>query len=207
MTPNYRGVAFLLSFGSLPIACNDKDPADTPGTTDTGNDPTPDPSGTTTPVDPTTGPDGTTSTSSTSTGPDPSGTSTESPSTTFLTTVSTTTEDTEDTGPPDFPPIENPQCQAYVDHIVECFPRAAGYAGYYGYYCDQIIKEGMRADGPACVDAIESYLACFSALPCEGLDPENACPTEQAAIDPACPSLGEPDDTSGGTGSDTSTGG
>src|SRR5688572_27455421 len=122
MHPNYRGIALLLSLGSLPVACKDKEADDTAGTTDTGNGPTPgtESAGTTTPVEPTTGPDGTsTSTSSsTSTGPEPETSGTTVESTTFLTNNSTTTpttvdtEDTDDTGPPQFPPPRNPVCQS-----------------------------------------------------------------------------------------------
>jgi hypothetical protein len=203
MNPHYRGVAFLLSLGTLPVACNDKDPADTPGTTDTGNPPATDPSGTTTPVDPTTGPDGTASTSSTSTGPDPSDTS-EDPSTTFLTTVTTTapTEDTADTE--EFPPTTNPVCISYVDHLVECNPRYAEYASEIGFYCEYQIAYGMRADGMACADAIEALFACLSTVPC-GEDQDTTCMQQLVALEAACPSFGgsetsDTGDTFGETG-------
>ena len=217
MHPPYRGVAFLLSLGALPIACgDDKDPS---ATTDTSNGPSPltdvagssttsvdpataspttsDPSGTTTSPDP-----GTTSTS-TSEPPDPS---TEPHVTTFLTN-NTTSEGTDDTGPPDFPPIEHEVCQEYVDHIVECFPRYRDYTGDLGYYCDSYINYGDRLDGPGCAAAIEALFACFNAIPCADLDGPGNCEPEQMAVDVACPSFEQVDtDTDTDTfGTDTDT--
>jgi hypothetical protein len=212
MHPKYRGIALLLSLGSLPVACKDKEADDTAGTTDTGNGPDPgtESAGTTTPVDPTTGPDGTsTSTSSTSTGPDPSGTTT-SESTTFLTNNSTTTPttvDTEDsdTGPPQFPPPRNPVCQSFLDHYVECFPRYRDYGSYAGYACDQYIMYGMQADGQACADAIEAMFACFSTVACD-VGPEG-CAEQEMAIEAACPSFDQGEtETSATDGGSSSTG-
>jgi hypothetical protein len=219
MQPTYRGVAFLLSLGTLPVACGeDKDPS---ATTDTGNGPSPitdvDPgdSSTTAPVDPTTAgrtttdPSGTTAPQdSTSTGtstsepPDP--TTSEPQATTFLTT-NTTSEGTDDTGPPDFPPIEHEVCQEYVDHIVECFPRYRDYAGYIGYYCDGYINAGARADGPGCAAALEALFACFNALACADIDDEGNCVPEQMAVEVACPSFADVDTDTDTFGSDTDT--
>jgi hypothetical protein len=187
MNSNYRGVAFLLSLGSLPIACGDD--KQTTETDDTGNGPTPNtssvgtsttegPGGTSTgPVNPTTGPDSTTSTS------DPQ--DTETPVTTFLTTNTTTEGD--ETGPPVFPPPENPICLEYANHIAECYPRYAGYINAIGYYCDQYIKEGMRLDGPACVEALEALYTCFSNIPCGEEPPADPCEAQSEAAAMACP--------------------
>lgn len=209
MHPHYRGVALLLSLGSLPVACGDKGD-DTGGSTGNGPDPGTDPSGTTVSVDPTTGPDGTsTSTSSTSTSSstteDPSGTTVEA--TTFLTNNSTTTpttEDTEDTGPPQFPPPRNPVCQSFLEHYAECFPRYRDYASYAGYACDQYIMYGMMADGQACADAIEAMFACFSTLACDA--GPDGCSAQEMAVETACPSFGGSETSDTGTGGSSSTG-
>lgn len=214
MHPSYRGVAFLLSFGSLPIACNDKEPTDTQGSGGTGtNPPATDPSAgtTTSPSAGTTGPDQPTSTATAS---EPATSSSSEPgtsvATTFLTHNDTTEGDTDDTGPPVFPPPEHPACQAQVDQYVACFPRYARYAGYVGYYCDKYISLGLRMDGQPCADALEAYFACLSELTCQELtegDPETACAPQIMAAEAACPTLfdGNASDTSGSDtgGSDT----
>lgn len=201
MHPHYRGVAFLLTLGSLPIACGkDPDPADTD---DTGNGPSPNTSGADT-----TGPSNSTGPTPTPTtaGPDDTTSTTDAPDittgpgmTTFLTTNTTTepTAGSEDTGPPDLPPPENRVCQGYADHLVECYPRYADYANLVGYYCDQYIKYGMRLDGPACVDAIEALFTCFNNLPCAEPNPDD-CAAQEAAVAAACPnSVPDEPDTSG----------
>lgn len=206
MHPQYRGVAFLLSLGSLPIACGKDEPADdtttggptnaesTVGAEVTGNNPTT--SGTSTTAGPlTTTGDGTTAP------PDPS---TEPPETTFLTNNSTSSASAEETGGiPDFPPPMNPVCQGYADHLIECFPRYSDYGNALGYYCDEYIQYGMRTDGPACAAAIEAMFACFNAIPCEDIEMEGNCEAEFMAVDAACPSFEDiPDtDTFGESGS------
>jgi hypothetical protein len=204
MHPHYRGVALLLSLGSLPIACNDKDPSTTPDTADTGNGPNPGTdSNSTSPVDPTTGPEGTTEAVTQGTTEDPD-TTTESPATTFVTTESMTVPPTEGTTGPVFPPPRNPVCQGYVDHFLMCNPRYAEYASYAGYSCDQYIMYGMQADGQACADAIEALFVCFNASPCE--PPEDACAQQDTAVTMACPNFGEPSTSGSDTfGDDTGT--
>lgn len=198
MHPTYRGLALLLSIGSLPIACN-KD-SDEPTDSKTGGPDTSSSSadasstGGSTTGTPTTG-DGTTG--------DSSGTPTEAV-TTFLTSNTDTSSGSE-TGA-DIPPPTNPACQAYLEHLNECYPRYARYNAYYASYCDMLIANGMRADGKACADAIEAFLACINAIPCKMMQ-DDSCDKEDAAFAAACPSLGDGDtdtDTGGGSTSSTS---
>lgn len=212
MHPPYRGVAFLLSLGTLPIACG----KDNPGDADTtGNGPgsaseaaeSTSAAGTTAPVDPTTGPVTAASTSGVDPSTDPSTDATEPHATTFLTNNSSTSAGNDETAGmiPDFPPPMNPVCQTLIEHYIECFPRYAGYAGYLGYYCDSYIMYGMRSDGQACADAIEAAFACLNAAPCADLGPD-ACSAEFDAIPAACPNLNEDPETttdSEGSGSGT----
>jgi len=200
MHPQYRGVAFLLSLGSLPIACGkDKDPTDP---SDTGNGPStasPEETGTAPITSGGTTFDALTTTSdshhttfhTTSTLPDPT-----EPETTFLTNNSTSSTSAEETGGfPDFPPTMNPICQAYADHYIECIPRLREYANVLAYYCDDYIQYGMRVDGPDCVAAIEAAYACLNALPCEDIVNEEGCEAEFMAVDAACPTFQDPPDT------------
>jgi hypothetical protein len=216
MHPQYRGVAFLLSLGTLPIACKSPDNTDTdastgPATTSgtasnstTGGDPT------TGPVDPTTG----NSNSGTTTTGDPDS-STGPGMTTFLTNNPSTSDGTEESGFPPPPPPENPVCIAYLEHLEMCMP-GYRYNGISAYYCDVYIKYGLRYDGQACADAFEAAFTCFNGVECN-LEMFEECAEEVGAAMAACPTFfgGETDtDTdsdsdstdSSDTGGESSTG-
>lgn len=197
MHPHYRGVAFLLSLGTIPIACGKDDPSDT---TETGNGPTNPmtdpgvttgtPSGTDATSDtapPTTS--GPTSVDGTTADPDPD---TSSPNTTFLTN-NETTEGSDETGPIEPPPPSNPACIAYLAHLEECMP-GYRYNPEAAAYCDLFLNYGMQVDGPACADAIEAVFACINAAPCDAT-PEENCPDQIAAAGAACPTLFMPPET------------
>jgi hypothetical protein len=215
MHPTYRGLAFLLSLGTLPIACN-KDDKETEGTgggtTTPGTDPTTssttgtgtDPTDPTTPT--TTAPDATTTTGGTE-GMDTS--ATEPAVTTFLTSNTDTGETGFDTDePPPLPRPTDPTCLAYAAHIVECFPMYAQYRTYLAQYCEYYKMSGLRADGQACQDAFEAFYVCLTNTECADFM-EGPCATENDAIGTACPSLGgesESGDTMGDTANDTGSG-
>lgn len=204
MHPTYRGLAFLLSLGSLPIACN-KDSDEPTGDTKTGGPGTDGSSGGDTTGTTTSTPTGTGTTAgegtSTSGEADTSTGGTDSsatePAVTGFITTHTDTGNTDESGDPPPPPPENPICQAYLDHLNECYPRYARYNAYYAAYCDMYLQYGRR-DGQACVDAMEAYFACFNAIPCGMLGPDS-CQTEFDAIPDACPSFGGGGETTGGS--------
>ena len=209
MHNNYRGLAFLLSIGSLPLACT-KETNDTDGddsttastapnaTTGTGTDAT----------DPTQATDPTSTGGTTTTGPQDPTDPTEPQQTSFLTSDSETADtgfETDDTGAP---PATDPTCIAYGAHITECFPRSAGYENYYAKDCEYTKMYGM-IDGDDCVQAIEMFYVCVSMADCAELGPEEptACQKELAAAEAVCPSLGDTDtDTDGDTGPDSTSG-
>ena len=215
MPSNYRGLALLLSIGSLPFACNkDNDDTDsggsttTPGTsptgtTGTGSDTT-DPTNNSMSSDPTTtGNSGNSGTSESGTTTGPLDTSaTEPQPTTFLTT---NTETGFDTGfdTEDLPPPTDPTCIAYGQHVVECNPRYAGYRDYIAGGCEYYKAYGLRTDGQPCVDALDALYVCLSTVDCAELaDPENPAPScgkQFAAIEAACPGFEDPGMTTGGS--------
>ncbi|MBL9101640.1 MAG: hypothetical protein JNL82_11825 [Myxococcales bacterium] len=213
MHPHYRGVAFLLSLGSLPIACG-KDPEVGEGSTGApGTSGGPGDTGTTA-GEPTTAPvTGSDSSSGAGTTLEStSGTTTTTPEPTTFLTNNPSTDDTADSesGFPPPPPPENRVCIAYLEHADTCFP-GSPYNAVYAYYCDVYIQYGMRLDGPACVAALEAMYACFAMTECD-LDPFEECSESLAAAFAACPNLfespGETDtdtDASSTGGSDTGT--
>lgn len=188
MHPPYRGLAFLLSVGSLPIACGkDNEESDTKSTTTTTGDGESTTGGTTTSmtgsttVTPTTGGSGSASETGTTDTPGTDG------SQGFITTA-TSSGTTGDTGGP--PPVTDPTCIAYGAHIVECFPRYAGYRQEIGGYCEYYKMYGLMADGQACADAIDALFVCLSELPCAELGMDTACAKETATVTQDCPSTG-----------------
>jgi hypothetical protein len=199
MHPPYRGLAFLLSIGSLPIACGKEN-----GESDTNaNDPTSGSdgsssgsvSGTTT-----TGGSATTGTPTTGASDSVSGTSGEpttgNNSQGFITTDTTgaTGGDTETV-----PPVTDPTCLAYAANIVMCYPRYADYRQMLAYNCVYYKAYGLRLDGQACADAFEAMFICFSTLSCEDfMNEETPCEKEVATLKQDCPSLPEEGSSSGG---------
>lgn len=207
MHPTYRGLAFLLSLGSLPIACN-KDDEEPTGGTKTGGPGTDGSSG---------GPGSTTSapTGSGTTAGEGTGTSTGTggqaesstggtdtsatePALTGFITTNTETGSTDESGDMPPPPPENPVCQAYLEHLNECYPRYARYNAFYAAYCDMYLQYGRR-DGQACVDAMEAVYACFNAIPC-GMTEDDSCATETEAAFAACPTVFGGEETGGSSG-------
>ncbi len=192
MHPNYRGVAFLLSLGSLPIACNndDRDPTggsnSTTGTNPTGNTGT-DTTDAATDDPPTTAP----TTADTTTGG-----ATEPQPTTFVTSDTGTSLDTGDeTGPT----TRDPTCVAYGAHVVECMPRYVTYQEYIAKNCVYAKAYGLDLDGQPCADAYDALYVCLSLADCAALEQGDACMTEGDALETACPSMQ--------SGGDTDTGG
>lgn len=208
MHPTYRGLAFLLSLGSLPIACN-KDSDEPTGDTKTGGPGTDGSSGDSPTGTTASAPTGTGTTAGEGTGTGTSGeadtstggtdSSATEPAVTGFITTHTDTGNTDESGdPPPPPPPENPICQAYLEHLNECYPRYARYNAYYALYCDTYLQYGRR-DGQGCIDAMEAYFACFNAIPCGMLGPES-CDAEFNAIADACPSFGGGEETGGSSG-------
>jgi hypothetical protein len=183
MHSSYRGLAFLLSLGSLPIACTRPDNDDdtggdttTPGTNPTTGEAT-DPTST-----PTTTPDATTS----STGDTQTGGTETGGTATVTTTAPTTGSDPRDSEEP--PPATDPTCLAYAEKFVECEPRYARYQEQYAQQCELYKEYGFRADGQMCLDALEALYVCLSMADCAE---EGACAAENMAIAMgACPSFG-----------------
>jgi hypothetical protein len=165
MHPTYRGLAFLVSMGSLPIACTGEkgDDGSSDGTGTPSTDPS-SPAGTTTP-------DG--GTESTTAGP--GSTPTDATATDATATDATATDATTD---------GNPVCDQLAAHYVDCDPTYAMYAAEIAADCDYYIAFGMMTDGPACAEAFEAFYACLSTLAC---DDEQGC--DDAQIGVACPSL------------------
>jgi len=210
---NYRGLAFLLSIGSLPFACTkDNDDTDsggtttpgttTPGTTTPGTTPTGTTGTGTESTDPTTGSsmssDPTTTGNSaggTTTTTGPLDTSTTEPEpTTFLTTNTETGFETDEPPPPMPTDPTDPICIAYGQHVVECLPRYAAYQDDIARGCEYNKAYALRTDGQACMDAMDAMYVCLSKVDCaEFMDPEippPSCANEIAAIEMACPNSG-----------------
>ena len=160
MSPDRRGLAFLLSIGGLPIACapeNEKIPDDEDATTSTSG-----------------GASTTDAVTTSATG--------------FLSMGETSASDT--TGPPlPPPPPEAAACIAYYNLLLTCFPNERPYyAAYYAAYCDMALVAGLRADGQLCADAIAAVFTCLSELSCAqffGDLPQ--CVEETEAASAACP--------------------
>lgn len=197
MHPHSRGLALLLSIGSLPIACNkDSEESDSKTSDPTGGSDgnsssgAPVTSGTTGGV-PTTSGDSVGGTTSTS------GEPTTAASMGFITT-NTTSSTGGETGM--LPPVTDPTCIAYGDHLTECYPRYEQYFKYYAYYCQYIKMYAAGTDGQACVDALEAQFVCLTKVPCgEFMKDPPPCAAEIAAVDPACPTLAEGGTSSGGS--------
>jgi hypothetical protein len=214
MHTNYRGLALLLSIGSLPIACT-KEPNDTAGddsttgsttsnsttgTTGTTGTDTTDPTGTPDPTS--TG--GTTTTTMGQT--DTTATTTEPQATTFLTSESETADTGFETGDTGLPPATDPNCIAFGKHMAECIPRLAEYAEYLAQDCEYSKMSGM-VDGPDCVEAMDAFFVCLTMADCADLkENTGACQKEQDAMDAACPGFDDSDTDSDPNSTDASSG-
>lgn len=218
MHPNYRGMAFLLSLGSLPLGgCGDDEEqtsglstlgpittqsdngGDSAATSGTGTTAVDDPTtnDTTTDADLTTGPGPTTN--STMTAPmtgDPATGEPEDPTNAsepqMTTFVTGNTDDTGFPGETEFPETGGYGgriCGPYADKIAECFQRNPAMVLE---YCEYSIGMGGRADGPACAQAFEAFFACVSQLDCGSIEMSTGCEGEDMGVTRSCPSLGGP---------------
>ncbi len=200
MHTSSRGLAFLLSLGSLPLACT-KDDGDTDGESTTTTVGTTggatDPGQSTSTTDPTTG------------ATDPTDTSSTPPTSSTTSSSSSTTDEDPGHVTDGPPPDSNPACVAYAANAVACEPsNTAGYDEII-MYCEYYMTYGKELDGQACADAFNALYVCYSQLNCADLNDENSdgCPAESAAIITACPNFTESGDTDTDTGDTTSTGG
>jgi hypothetical protein len=161
---SYHGLAFLLSLGTLPIACTvEKGDSETDGATTGG--PTTDGTGT-----------GTSGTTGGSDGMTTGGTTTTEP--TSGTSSPTTGGETE-TGGPLGP------CEAYVAHAVKCDPSTDQAMELMS--CHDEVQQFEAVYGSMCAVLFEEYLACLSESEC---DDDGACQAEVAAIESCAPEIG-----------------
>lgn len=156
----HRGLAFLLSLGTLPIACKVDDKNETDGgtsTTGTGDGP-----GTTgAPTTTAGGSDG----DATATGSDATGTETGSDAT------------SGETG------AAGDICETYATRYLECMPRAD--MAMILMYCQNTL-EMLSYYGPACGMAAEDYYVCLTGLSCPDLPSAKGCEAEEEQIATIC---------------------
>ena len=149
---HYRGLAFLLSLGSLPVACK----PDGGGTTsDSGG------SGSSGTGGPTTGPDTATS----------GGTGTEATGPTTSAGTGTQGTGATDTGSP------GSLCEAVAEHGVTCDPMVDPAEAL--ATCEAARKMYEQLNGPTCLLVYDALLECESQAACDDPDP---CPAELEAI-------------------------
>lgn len=199
-TERSQAIAFLLSFGAIPLGCPAEDDGDDTNASSAS------------------GSNSNSSTVSTSAGTDSAGTDSDAsntnPNPTFPMTdpsaSSTMTTDPSDPSDPSDPtastdpdtgygtygsggnPCEGiavPQiCTTYAAHYVKCFPKYADDQAGIAEYC-ACLSYYAPMDGPNCVSAVEDFFACLTALACENMD-KQACAAESAALVKACPGGG-----------------
>jgi hypothetical protein len=167
MDNSYHGLAFLLSLGTLPIACTvEKGESDSDGTTTGG--PTTDNTGS-----------GTTGTTGGTTGGSDgmtTGGTTDTP--TSGTSSPTTAGETETGGP-------TGACEKYVAHAVMCDPDVDPANEL--SECQGALDDQNAVYGPMCGMLFEEYLACLSESEC---DDEMACEAENMAVQYCSPEIG-----------------
>jgi hypothetical protein len=171
MDNSYHGLAFLLSLGTLPIACTiEKGDSDSDGTTTGG--PTTDNTGS-----------GTTGTTGGSAGMTTGGTTTTEP--TSGTSSPTTGGETE-TGGPLGP------CEAYVAKLIMCEPDLDMTEELDG--CEAERKQQEAIVGPTCAALFDEILLCFADAMCGDdaaceaeVDAAYACSPE---VSPVCAAYG-----------------
>lgn len=169
MDNSHRGLAFLLSLGTLPIACNpEKGDSDSDGAT-TGGPTTNNPSssGTTTSGEVTES-DGMT------TGGTGSATGTSNP-----TTGPTTSAGETETGGP------GGLCEKYVAHAMMCDPELDPVSEL--MYCETGLEMFGAVYGQMCGMLFEEYLACLTQAECND---EMACEAESMALYNCSPEIG-----------------
>lgn len=162
----YRGLAFLLSLGTLPLACKTDE-----GTTDSGT-------GTTT--GPGTSSDGSSGASSgTSAVTDTSGTDSAGTSGTSGTSGSSGSSSGDPTGGP------GGICEQYAAFYLMCDP--SGSTEQLLEMCQAVREEREGVYGPACLALHDAYLACIITGGCEDT---NACDAEAMATYYCKPEIG-----------------
>jgi len=160
----YRGLAFLLSLGTLPLACKTDE-----GTTDSGT-------GTTT--GPGTSSEGSSSASSgTSAVTDTSGT--DSAGTSGTSGSSSGSSSGDPTGGP------GGICEQYAAFYLMCDP--SGSEDQLLEMCEALRKEREGVYGPACLALYDAYLTCIVVGTCDGTDP---CEAEAMATYDCKPEIG-----------------
>ena len=159
-------LAFLLSLGTIPLACTDGDDG-------SGSDSTATTTATTTDATTTDATATTTTTDATTSG---SATMGETAGTTDATgTTGTTTGGLEGA------------CESYWMKQAECYPRY--YTDVSGYIndCMATLAGLGQVFGPACADAYSAYLECVGGLSCDALmEPMNACEALSMTQGEAC---------------------
>lgn len=190
MHPKHRGVALLLSLGSLPIGlagCNKDDDENThigsqgPITSDGDSD---------APTTSSTGTDelDTTVTASTA-GTTTSDPTTSGPTTSGPTTNDLTTGDFTTSGPPDPttgepPPPTAEVCILYGQRVGMC----PGYDPIEAAStCQQILDSGTELDGQACRETMEAFYVCLTKQDCESIPYATGCGDEFQLLATDCP--------------------
>lgn len=197
-TERSQAIAFLLSFGAIPLGCPAEDDDDTGGSSNPSTTVGTNPS--------TTDSAGTDSAGTDSASTDPTNSSsnptlpTTDPSASASATLSTDPSDPTQTTDPDTgygtygssgygyncdPASIPPVCVASAMKTIECNPKYAPYSMELQEQCACAIEYYAAMYGPACATAIEDYYSCLNALACGDIT-EDSCPDEVAAASAAC---------------------
>lgn len=179
---DYRGVAFLLSLGVVPIACfHDGGEVETSAGV----------SATMTTSSATTGEsegsEGTAGTETAGTEGTSKGTSEGTSTTEGATATEGTTEGSSSTGDGTSSGTSGVAagCAAYAEHLVDCGLVDPEDEAVPLSYCLDVFASAVLA-GEDCVAASESAVACLAEADCRALDSGDACPAELAAYFDAC---------------------
>jgi len=196
-TDRSQAIAFLLSFGAIPLGCPAADDSDDTGATTN-------PSTTVGTTNPSTTA-GTDSGGTDSAGTDSAGTDSDPSVSTTNGTASTTNSTTVSTTDPSDPTVSTDPdtgygssgyayceaasvpavCTTYAAHYVKCFPKYASYEAEIANYCACSVTYYAPMYGAGCAAAFEDYYACLNGLACDNMDQES-CAAESMALDDAC---------------------
>ncbi|MEZ4453757.1 MAG: hypothetical protein R3B09_30155 [Nannocystaceae bacterium] len=181
-----RSLAFLFSFGALPLACT---AGDDMGTSDTATGTTGTAGTTTAGTTDGTSTDATGTATMGETVGTTAGTSTDGTSTEGTTTATTdgTTGDVDDA------------CASYWSKEAECYPRYASELDAYIAECKSFLMSLGEVFGEDCIDAQAAVYKCYGGLTCAELMDATACDAVAEAADmtcvvtpgPACTAFGE----------------
>lgn len=189
MHPNTRGLAFLLSLGSLPLGCFKDEMSGGSGTSGAGTTGTAgttgaDTTGATT-GEPTVGLAGT-SAADTTTGE----TGTSAGDTSTGSSGASSSGEASGSGTTQVDPVDpGDQCLAYAARLAACIPRYAGARPYFAALCEMTKQQGEQLDGQACRDALEAYFVCLATADCAEFDERGLgpCPNQSLQAQVACP--------------------